>query len=384
MKILVAGDFCPHNRVASLIEEGQYDKIWNDIPSITKDADYCVLNLECPIVEHQATPIAKCGPNLKCSAKVVDAIKLGGFHCVTLANNHFYDYGDEGVMDTIAALQNRDIDYVGGGVNLKDASKILYKEVSGNKLAIINCCEREFSIATEKTGGSNPLNVIQQYYAIQEARKIADFVIVIIHGGVELFWLPTNRMIETYRFLVDSGADAVINHHQHCYSGYEIYMGKPIFYGLGNFCFDGIGSGERWSSGFMVELNLTGESIITYQLYPYYQCKETVGVHLMEGKEIDKFFKTIEDYNDIIKNDQLREEKYTAWCEENCDKFKSVLNPFYNRFTLRFFESKLGNKLTSKRKLLLIKDVLVNESHIERLRQIIEKKIGKIKNEQIP
>ena len=42
-------------------------------------------------------------------------------------------------------------------------------------------------------------------------------------------------MKETYRFFVDCGADAVINHHQHCYSGYEYYKDKFICYGLGNF-----------------------------------------------------------------------------------------------------------------------------------------------------
>ena len=34
------------------------------------------------------------------------------------------------------------------------------------------------------------------------------------------------------------GADAVVNHHQHCYSGYEVYKDKPVFYGLGNLLFD--------------------------------------------------------------------------------------------------------------------------------------------------
>ena len=28
-----------------------------------------------------------------------------------------------------------------------------------------------------------------------------------------------------YRFFIDASADAVINHHQHCYSGYEEYHG---------------------------------------------------------------------------------------------------------------------------------------------------------------
>jgi len=376
MKILVAGDFCPHNRVADLIEDGQYDKIWNDIPSIIKDADYCVLNLECPIVEHQATPIVKCGPNLKSSAKTVEAIEFAGFDCVTLANNHFYDYGDEGVMDTIAALQKQDIDYVGGGVNSKEASRTLYKEISGKQLAIINCCEREFSIATETSGGSNPLNIVHQYYAIQDARKKADLVIVIIHGGVELFWLPTNRMIETYRFFIDSGADVIINHHQHCYSGYEIYKGKPIFYGLGNFCFDGIGSGERWSTGFMVKINKSGEEI-TFDLIPYFQCTRQVGIHLMTGKDKESFFCTIDDYNNIINDNSRREAIYLDWCNLTQNNYNRVLNPLYNRYTAKLFDGYLGKKLINSRKWLYTKDMLFNESHIERVRLLVDKMIEK-------
>ena len=376
MKILVAGDFCPHNRVSDLIEENQFDKIWNDVPSITKDADYCVLNLECPIVERQATPIAKCGPNLKCSSRAADAIKFAGFDCVTLANNHFYDFGEVGVKDTLTALQEKGIDYVGGGVNLKDASKTLFKEVKGKKLAIINCCEREFSIATENSGGSNPLNIVQQYYAIQDARKKADLVIVIIHGGVELFWLPTYRMVEIYRFFIDSGADAVINHHQHCYSGYEVYNGKPIFYGLGNFCFDGIGSGERWSTGYMVILD-EQDNNITYDLIPYYQCTSQVGIDLMSGDDKEHFYCTINDYNHVISDKNKSEAIYLDWCNQTQKSYKRVLNPFYNRYTAKLFDGFWGMKLINLRKWLYTKDMLNNESHIERVRLLVDQMIDK-------
>jgi poly-gamma-glutamate synthesis protein (capsule biosynthesis protein) len=121
---------------------------------------------------------------------------------------------------------------VGGGTNLQEASKILYKKIDEKVLALINCCENEFSIATEVTAGSNPLNPIQQYYAIQEAKSKADYVLVIVHGGHELWQLPSPRMQETYRFFIDAGADAVVNHHQHCYSGYEIYKKKPYILNL--------------------------------------------------------------------------------------------------------------------------------------------------------
>ena len=135
---------------------------------------------------------------------------------------------------------------------------ILYKEIGDKKLAVINCCEHEFSIATETTAGSNPLNPISQYYAIKEAKEKADYVLVIVHGGHEHYQLPSTRMQETYRFFIDVGADAVVNHHQHCYSGYEYYNGKPIMYGLGNFCFDeGLKKTKQWHEGYIVEISFT-------------------------------------------------------------------------------------------------------------------------------
>ena len=97
----------------------------------------------------------------------------------------------------------------------------MYKRKDGETLAIINCCEHEFSIADDDSAGANPLNPIQQYYKIKEARLNADYVLVIVHGGHEMYQLPSLRMVDTYRFFIDAGADAVVNHHQHCFSGYE-------------------------------------------------------------------------------------------------------------------------------------------------------------------
>lgn len=99
-------------------------------------------------------------------------------------------------------MANYQIDFVGAGRNIREAAKIFYRNIEEKRLAIINCCEHEFSIATEISGGANPLNPIQQYYAILEARKFADFVLVIVHGGHEHFQYPSPRMLETYRFLL--------------------------------------------------------------------------------------------------------------------------------------------------------------------------------------
>lgn len=77
-------------------------------------------------------------------------------------------------------LEKGGIFTVGVGIDLNDAARILYIESKGRKLAIINCCENEFSVATESTAGGNPLLPIQQFYKIQEAKENADYVLVIV------------------------------------------------------------------------------------------------------------------------------------------------------------------------------------------------------------
>lgn len=113
MKILIAGDFCPMYRVAKLIEEEDYKSVFSEVIEYTKLADYSIVNLEAPVVETEAKPIEKCGPNLKCTSKAVKALKYAGFDMATLANNHFYDYGDDGIKQTLDACQKEGIDVVG-------------------------------------------------------------------------------------------------------------------------------------------------------------------------------------------------------------------------------------------------------------------------------
>ncbi len=166
-----------------------------------ESADYSIVNLECPVAGEDAKGIQKNGPLLKCSSKTLEAIKFAGFQGVTLANNHIFDYGRKGLMQTISCCKMLEIDTVGGGGSLQDAAKILYIERNEEKLAIINCCEHEFSIASDNTAGANPLNPILQYNVIKKARENADYVVVIVHGGHEHYQLPSPRMKVTYRFL---------------------------------------------------------------------------------------------------------------------------------------------------------------------------------------
>ena len=215
MKILIAGDFVPQGRVIDKIEAKDFGFVLGKVQPLLEDADYSIVNLEAPVITNHESPIVKTGPHLYCRENALEALKQTGFRCVTLANNHFRDQGEQGVVCTLEACKQRGLDTVGGGLTLNEAQQILYKSIGSKTVAVINFCENEWSIASESYGGSAPLNPIQNFYQIKEAKEKADYVLVIVHGGIELYNLPTPRMQETYRFFIDAGADAMINHHQH-------------------------------------------------------------------------------------------------------------------------------------------------------------------------
>ncbi len=223
MKIIVTGDLCDNGRVSPIIKNGDYSQLFESVREIISSADISIVNFEFPIVDGETTPIKKNGPCLKGHRNSIDAIKYAGFNVCTLANNHILDQGEKCCLNTKRYIETAGLKTVGAGMNEKESSCILYLKNDGKTIAIINCCEHEFSIATKDSAGANGLNPISQYYKIKEARDKADFVMVIVHGGHENYQLPSLRMKELYHFYIDVGADIVINHHQHCYSGYETY-----------------------------------------------------------------------------------------------------------------------------------------------------------------
>lgn len=363
MKLIIAGDFCPKDRVAKLIEMGDFASIFDHVRNVIDKSDYSIVNLECPIVIGDAKPIDKIGPNLKTSEKGLEAIEWTGFKCVSLANNHFFDFGEKGVSDTLRVSKELGIDAVGGGKNIEEASAVLYKTIGNETLAIINCCEHEFSIATENQGGANPLNPVKQFYAIKEAIVKADHVIVIVHGGHEHWQLPSLRMVETYRFFIDAGADVVINHHQHCFSGYETYKGKPIFYGVGNFCFDRPNKRDSiWNQGYMVFLNFAGG--ISWEIIPYSQCDAEPDVVILDH---DAYKTRIEELNSIIASKERlanETEKYYDSCSK---QHSDIFEPIRNRYYLALKRKGRLPSLISKKRKMQANNYICCESHRDKL-----------------
>lgn len=375
-KILIAGDFYPHSRVDKLIYEKKYDEIFDEVRPLIQAADYSIVNLESPVVIGAGKPIRKIGPNLRCTPDAVEAIKYSGFDMVTLANNHFYDYGDEGVHSTVKVCTEFGLDTVGGGASLQEAERISYKEIEGKRFSFINFCEHEFSIATKISGGSNPLNPVANFYQIQEARRNTDFVIVIVHGGHEHFQLPSIRMKESYRFFIDSGADAVVNYHQHCYSGYEVYKDKPIFYGLGNFCFDWDGKrNSNWNLGYTVSL-IFNRPTIDFELNPYIQGDEFPGIRLI--KDINEFNEKLNNLNRIICDEDQLTAAFMEFVETKRQDIYVAFEPYSDIRLKALRKRKIIPSFLNQQRLLKIINLIDCESH----KDIVSSALEILKNEK--
>ncbi len=326
IKLLVVGDYCPIGRNKELLEAGKDKDVFGEFNTYVEQADFAIANLEAPLTTSNKA-IEKTGPNIKASVNFLKSLREIGFNAVTLANNHIMDYGEEGLKSTVKTCKKEGVSYVGAGKDLNEARKLLNFQIKDKKFAIINIAENEFCAATKEGYGANPLNIITNHYDIKKAKEENDYVLVISHGGREHYQLPSPQLRERYRFFIDSGADAVIGHHTHCFSGYEYYNNKPIFYSLGNFIFDYKKKYQKglWTQGYGVMLKII-EDKIDFDLIPFNQGREGKSkLELLKGKEKTVFDFKIKELNAIISNDELFEKAWKNYIETQKKSYKANL-----------------------------------------------------------
>ena len=362
IKILISGDFCPINRTSQLAKAGDYSSIFNDFISVLKDNDLNITNLECPLY-NGVQAIKKMGPSLKVDVSIASILSYGNFHLATLANNHSMDFGVEGLKSTIDACKIENVATIGAGMNLSEARVPLFKTIKGKIIAVLNFSENEFSTSQDNKPGANPLNPISNYYDIIEARKKADFVFVIVHGGHEYYQLPSPRMQSTYRFFIDAGADAVIGHHTHCYSGYEIYKGKSIFYSLGNFIFDWPDKFDSvWNKGYAVQFTITNDHI-TFALNPFIQGDQKPGVRLMNEPEKIAFKANLEMLNLQINDSRKLSMQFQEYMKSQKKDYLSYFEPYSNWFLVGLYNRGLLPSSISLKKKRTLLNIIRCEAH---------------------
>jgi poly-gamma-glutamate capsule biosynthesis protein CapA/YwtB (metallophosphatase superfamily) len=333
INILLGGDVTSTGRTAAFLTSGRMGELWNDTQSLLDSHDYGVCNLECPLVT-AGRPIRKIGPNLRGLPSLAAFLKAWGFDAVNLANNHIMDYGREGLVETMEVCATADLGSFGAGRDLEEAEAPHRVEIRGQRLSFLAATEEEFCVASDSRAGAPALRAIPLCRRIQQERERADWIIVVFHGGNEYYPLPRPGLQELCRFLVSSGADAVIGHHPHVPGGYEVYDGKPIVYSVGNLLFDSARPRPGgWESGYFVSLALEAGRRPAFRLVPYVQWHEEVGgVRRSEGREAARLLAETERLRTIIETPlELR----SMWSEYCKDAGHRVLMPFFRLWSGR-------------------------------------------------
>ncbi len=166
-----------------------------------------------------------------------------GADLVTLGNNHTWDFGESGFLDTLAALEAAGIPYIGAGRTLADAVKPYVIETGGMTIAILNATEIERGYPVTRGAGETTPGVFRctdpelLYQAVRAADSAYDFVIVIPHWGTEGKSVPDGRELMLAAGLKEAGADLIVGGHPHVLQGIGFLEGTPVAYSMGNYLF---------------------------------------------------------------------------------------------------------------------------------------------------
>ncbi|MBC8432921.1 MAG: CapA family protein [Desulfobacterales bacterium] len=242
----------------------------SELAALIKSADISICNFEAP-VSGAGNPISKVGPHLKQLPETIDLLLQSGFTMLSMANNHIYDFNQEGLETTLQKSHASGLCVVGAGKNFDDAYTMKIKKVRGTKFGFLSACEAEFGCLIENGshGGYAWINHPLLDDMVQKSRSQIDILIFIAHAGPEEVDIPLPEWRARYRRLCDLGADVVIGHHPHVPQGWELYNGKPIFYSLGNFYFDwGCFKGSA-NYSYSIMLEFENKEFKGYEIIPH-------------------------------------------------------------------------------------------------------------------
>jgi poly-gamma-glutamate synthesis protein (capsule biosynthesis protein) len=203
--------------------------------------------------------------------RLMPVLDQAGIDGVTLGNNHILDAGTTGLDETMGHLDDAGIAHAGAGMDLAQARKPMIFDVGGTKIGVLSYMgvpSYDWAWATESAPGTAPLlqNLMEE--DIKRLRPKVDLVVVSPHWGIEYMATPEPEQVDLAHAAVDAGADIFVGGHAHWPKGIEMYKGKPIYYGVGNFLLDQSWS-EETSTAIFADVTLYGDDVVQTRPVPF-------------------------------------------------------------------------------------------------------------------
>jgi len=215
-----------------------YGWAWSGLSGLFQRDDLTVINLECPttdVIDPESKEFV-----FRCDPAALPVARRSGVEVANQANNHAYDQGPNGLLDSIRQIRRAGIAPVGAGADRERALRAATFDLRGWRVAVVGIDEvldPTYMVAgQDRPGTAAGLDFGLALRAVRQAAARADIVVVMIHWGVELDTQPRAYQVEEAHRMIDAGADVIFGSHSHRLQPLDTYRGRPIFYSLGTSC----------------------------------------------------------------------------------------------------------------------------------------------------
>jgi poly-gamma-glutamate capsule biosynthesis protein CapA/YwtB (metallophosphatase superfamily) len=242
--------------------------------------DLRLINLETSVTESDDYWKGK-GINYRMHPKNGPCLTAARVDFCSLANNHILDWGYSGLMETLTALARMKVKSAGAGLNLEEAESPALLEVEEKGRVAVFAFASETSGVPRSWGASENqpgVNLLKDFSRktvhhlrekVEGVKQRGDIVVASVHwGGNWGYGIPEEQKEFAHDLIAEAGIDVIHGHSSHHAKGIEVYRGKPVLYGCGDFLndYEGISGYEdfRDDLGLMYFLSMeatTGELI---------------------------------------------------------------------------------------------------------------------------
>lgn len=235
--------------------------IWGDALEELERAgtDVRIINLETSITTSDDAWPGK-GINYRMHPQNIGCLTAARIDCCCLANNHVLDWGYAGLAETLETLDEAGIARAGAGLTAADAAAPATLDVPGKGRVLVFSYGSPTSgiprawAATEDRPGVNLLQDLAEETArtiageMRRARQPGDVLVASIHWGPNWGYEIPDAQITFAHRLIEGGVDIVHGHSSHHVKAIEVYRGRLVLYGCGDFLddYEGIAGYEEF------------------------------------------------------------------------------------------------------------------------------------------
>jgi poly-gamma-glutamate synthesis protein (capsule biosynthesis protein) len=249
--IHVVGDLMCNGQIRVYNKTGTFNQSFEHVRPIFAQADFVIGNLE-TVLSHSApyaTEMNRVDKNFHRNAPptFLESVRYAGIDAVATANNHNWDAGYHGIVETVDALNDYELIHT-GLFSAPEQQRYFIANVNGIKVGMLSYTiptNRKAALYFTERGREVVTNEYSRERLASDMQLIrsagAEFVFVYIHWLYEQNTTEMDpRKVDYAQEIADEGTDYIVGTHPHALNLYDKIVSKdgrvvPVAYSLGNF-----------------------------------------------------------------------------------------------------------------------------------------------------